>query len=82
MKPALTTFHQGARIGIIADTHCGEERRLPAAVFAAVVAHQGGVLFVNPGSATLPARPGPRGLGTVAVLDMRHGVASVEIVDL
>ena len=48
-----------------------------AATHTALVAHSGGVLFVNPGSATLPAPPAP---GTVAVLEVRGGVTSVEIV--
>lgn len=47
------------------------------ATHAPLVAHLGGVLFVNPGSATLPARPG---VGTVAVLEVDGAVASVEIV--
>ncbi len=41
-----------------------------------------GVLFVNPGSATLPARRGPSGLGTVAKLCLRERSASVEILEL
>ena len=48
-----------------------------AATHTAIVAHHGGVLFVNPGSATLPQPPHP---ATVAVLEVRGGVASVEIV--
>jgi uncharacterized protein len=50
-----------------------------AATHAPLVAHHGGILFVNPGSATLPARPGP---GTVAVLSVSGAVASVEVVRL
>jgi hypothetical protein len=48
-----------------------------AATHAPLVAHYGGVLFVNPGSATLPARPG---FATIAVLDVKGSVASVEVV--
>jgi putative phosphoesterase len=47
------------------------------ATHAPLVAHLGGVLFANPGSATLPAPPGR---GTAAVLEVRGAVASVEIV--
>ena len=39
-----------------------------------------GVLLVNPGSPTLPARPRAGTSGTAAVLDLRGGVATVEIV--
>jgi uncharacterized protein len=42
-----------------------------------LVAHRAGVLFVNPGSPTLPARADGR--RTVAVLDVRDRVATVEI---
>ena len=45
-----------------------------------MVAHHRGVLFVNPGSATFPARPAPDGHRTVAVLELRGGTATVEIV--
>jgi uncharacterized protein len=45
-----------------------------------MVAQYRGVLFVNPGSATLPARPGPAGTGTAAVLDVRAGIVTVEMV--
>jgi putative phosphoesterase len=48
-----------------------------AATHASLVAHLGGVLFVNPGSATLPAAPTA---ASVAVLDVRAAVASVDIV--
>jgi putative phosphoesterase len=49
----------------------------PVAVMAFAATHRpycgahDGVLFVNPGSATLPADPGPRGLGTLAIVDLR-----------
>ena len=35
--------------------------------------------FVNPGSATLPARPVPGATGTAAILDVRAGVVTVEL---
>jgi putative phosphoesterase len=41
-----------------------------------------GVLFVNPGSATLPAVRGPSGLGTVARLTLRGRATHAEIVPL
>ncbi|MBI2872260.1 MAG: metallophosphoesterase family protein [Chloroflexi bacterium] len=42
-----------------------------------------GVLFVNPGSPTRPARrQGPGELGTVALLDVYRGVVTAEIVKL
>lgn len=44
-----------------------------------IVAHHGGVLLVNPGSPNLPARPGPTGLGTVALLDVAAGTATVAV---
>jgi len=44
-----------------------------------LVAQHAGVLFVNPGSATLPARPGPGATGTAAILDVRAGVVTVEL---
>jgi len=44
-----------------------------------VIAHQDGVLFVNPGSATLPAPPAR---ATAAILDVRNRVISVEMVYL
>jgi uncharacterized protein len=58
-------------------------RRVDVVAFGAthrdMVAQYRGVLFVNPGSATLPARPGPGGTGTAALLDLRAGIATVEI---
>jgi putative phosphoesterase len=45
----------------------------------AVVAYHGGVLLVNPGSPNLPARPGSSGLGTVALLDVAAGTATVVV---
>ena len=181
--PALTVIQQKARIGLVADSHCGADRPLPTAVFdvfrdatlilhlgdsgaisaldsldevAPVVATRGqddaaddprfapvrvieaggvrigaffdlaptgialdergaampvrealkatfgaavdvvafaatheprvavrdGVLFVNPGSATLPAKPRAGVVGNVALLDVNNGVATVEIIDL
>src|SRR5262249_47649304 len=53
-----------------------------AATHEPAVLNRAGILFVNPGSPTLPAKPGPRGLGTVAILQLRDGVASAEVVDL
>jgi len=47
-----------------------------------IVAHHDGVLFINPGSATLPAKRGASGLGTIAILDVRDRVATVELVRL
>jgi hypothetical protein len=44
-----------------------------------MIAHYDKTLFVNPGSATLPAHPGYFGLGTVAILNVRNGIASVEV---
>ncbi len=41
-----------------------------------------GVLLVNPGSPNLPAGWRKGGLGTVAILDVHDGLATVEIVDL
>jgi uncharacterized protein len=67
-----------------AALHAAFGRRPDVVAFAAthrdVVAHHHGMLFVNPGSATLPAHPSPNGLGTVALLDIRAAVATVEIV--
>ena len=69
----------GTRIGrILADAFV----RSPVDVVAFAATHQpwvghcGGVLLVNPGSATLPATPGRT---TVAVLECRGGVASVAL---
>ena len=45
-----------------------------------MVGHYAGVLFVNPGSATLPAPPDTS--GTVAILDVTSRVAMVNIVHL
>jgi putative phosphoesterase len=45
-----------------------------------LVAFHQGILLVNPGSATLPARPRVGTMGTVAVLELGAAVASVEIV--
>jgi putative phosphoesterase len=50
-----------------------------AATHSALIAHLGGALCINPGSATLPAPPQP---ASVAVLEVRGAVASVEIVRL
>jgi putative phosphoesterase len=50
-----------------------------AATHAPLVAQLGGVLFVNPGSATLPAEPGR---SSAAIVDVRGAVASVELVRL
>jgi predicted phosphodiesterase len=48
------------------------------ATHRSLVAHHRGVLLVNPGSPTLPVPPGTTP-GTVAVLELRAGVATVEI---
>src|SRR5262245_61895451 len=69
------------RVGASLAGHFGRpvDVVLFAATHAALVAHLGGVLFVNPGSATLPAPPGS---SSVAVLDVKGAVASVEVVRL
>lgn len=60
----------------------------PVAVMAFAATHRPyhatheGVVFVNPGSATLPADPGPSGLGTVALVDLRGPLPRAEIVQL
>ena len=42
-----------------------------------------GVLMVNPGSPTKPGlRHGPGELGTVAIMEIRRGVVTVELVKL
>lgn len=41
-----------------------------------------GVLFLNPGSATLPTTRGPSGLGTVARLTLRGSVLEPQIIQL
>ena len=67
--PVLTTvFGRPVDVALFGATH------------APLIAHLGGVLFVNPGSATLPARPLADGLGTVALLDVDGAAASVEVV--
>jgi uncharacterized protein len=57
-------------------------RRVDIVAFGAthrdLIGHHRGVLFVNPGSATLPARPGAG--GTAALLELRDSVAVAEIV--
>jgi putative phosphoesterase len=45
-----------------------------------MIAHYEHTLFVNPGSATLPA--GPSRIGTIALMNLRNGVARVEMVQL
>jgi putative phosphoesterase len=59
-------------------------RRVDVVAFGAthrdLVALHRGILFVNPGSATLPARTGAGALGTAAVLELRAAVATVEII--
>ncbi len=48
-----------------------------------LVCHYDGVLLVNPGSPTYPARRRrPGGLGTLAMLEVRQGVVTVRMVDL
>lgn len=68
-----------ASIGTLAGAF--ERKRVDVVAFAAthqpLVAHSGGVLLVNPGSATLPATPGR---ATVALLECRNEIATVEIV--
>jgi len=53
-----------------------------ASTHQSLVSRRDGILFVNPGSPTLPAKPGPRGLGTVAILEVRNGAATAEVIDL
>jgi putative phosphoesterase len=64
--------------------HAAFGRRVDAVAFGAthrdLVAHYRGVLFVNPGSATLPARPVAGATGTVAILEIRAGVVTAEVV--
>jgi len=59
-------------------------RRVDAVVFGAthreIVAFHRGVLLVNPGSPTLPARPRSGAVGTAALLELERGVALAEIV--
>ncbi len=61
-------------------------RELHAVVYAAThcpaLFSRDGVLFVNPGSATLPTVRGPSGLGTVARLTLRGRAVHAEIVQL
>ena len=56
--------------------------RTPLLPFDELVAWSDGILFVNPGSATLPARPRPSGLGTMAILDLRERTAMVNLVNV
>ena len=70
---AVMTSKFGQPVQVIAfgDTH--EE----------MVAYYQGVLLVNPGSPTKPGlRHGAGELGTVAILEVRRGVAAVELVKL
>jgi len=59
-------------------------RRVDVVAFGAthreMVAFHRGVLLVNPGSPTLPARPRSGAVGTVALLELERGVAQAEIV--
>jgi putative phosphoesterase len=59
-------------------------RRVDVVAFGAthrdLVAHSRGALIVNPGSATLPARPVAGATGTVAILEIRASVVTAEIV--
>jgi len=41
-----------------------------------------GILVINPGSPTYPARRKPGLLGTVGILDINDGGASASLVDL
>jgi putative phosphoesterase len=64
--------------------HAAFGRRVDVVAFGAThrdqVAHYRGVLFVNPGSATLPARPVAGATGTVALLEIHAGVVTAEVV--
>ncbi len=53
-----------------------------ASTHAPAVIARDGVLFVNPGSPTLPNVRGPSGLGTIARLALSERSASAEIVQL
>jgi putative phosphoesterase len=53
-----------------------------AATHQPMVLHRQGVLLVNPGSPNLPSGRRKGGLGTIAILTVRDGVAEVEIVEL
>src|SRR5439155_25957463 len=59
-------------------------RRVDVVVFRAthreIDAFHRGVLLVNPGSPTLPARPRSGAVGTAALLELERGVALAEIV--
>ncbi len=82
----------GVRLGIVFDfAQLGTVEEFPdrpvdviacAASHRDMIASQKGVLLVNPGSPTLPAAPKEGELGTVAVLELRDGIATVEIVRL
>jgi uncharacterized protein len=64
--------------------HVAFGRRVDVVAFGAThrdqVAHYRGVLFVNPGSATLPARPVAGAIGTLALLEIHAGVVTAEVV--
>lgn len=53
-----------------------------AATHIDTVAHRHGVLFVNPGSPNLPGGKRQGGSGTIAILDLFQGAASVEFVEV
>ena len=67
----ISKFGKPVQVIAFGDTH--EE----------MVAYYQGVLMVNPGSPTKPGlRHGPGELGTVAIMEIRRGVVTVELVKL
>lgn len=47
-----------------------------------IICYYDGVLLINPGSPTCPARRHPGGLGTIGLLDVHRGVVTVRLVNL
>jgi predicted phosphodiesterase len=63
----------------LSDSGCSVDTVFGATHRDLIALHRG-ILFVNPGSATLPARTGAGALKTAAVLELRAAVATVEII--
>jgi hypothetical protein len=63
-------FGQPVDVVVFGDTH------------QELVCWYDGVLLVNPGSPTYPARRRPGGLGTIGLLEIDHGLVRVRLVDL
>ena len=64
-------FHQPVDVVVFGDTH--EE----------LICFRDGVLLINPGSPTYPGRSHPPGsLGTIGLLEVQGGTATVRLVDL